>query len=169
MNRNILTLMGTFVLLVLLQVMLFNNLHLFGFINPMVYLFFIISYRFDSDQTLFIFLSFILGFTIDFLSQSGGAHSISALTIAFLRPVLIRNAFGVTAEIPTNFHNDSRTLNKTIFLAILIGIHHLLYFTFVFFNWNALYLILKNALLTSVISLTLIALLSSLYKKLNDS
>ena len=76
MNSSSLQLVSMFVLMVLLQVMLFNNLQLFGFINPMVYLFFIIMYRFESDQTLFILLSFILGFSIDFLSQSGGAHSI---------------------------------------------------------------------------------------------
>ena len=169
MNSSSLQLVSMFVLMVLLQVMLFNNLQLFGFINPMVYLFFIIMYRFESDQTLFILLSFILGFSIDFLSQSGGAHSIATLTIGFLRPLLIRNAFGVTAEIPTSFYNDSRTLNKTIFLALVISIHHLLYFSFVFFNWHAIYLILKNTLLASVFSLILIALLSSFYKKLNDS
>src|SRR5210317_1697720 len=136
MNSSSLQLVSMFVLMVLLQVMLFNNLQLFGFINPMVYLFFIIMYRFESDQTLFILLSFILGFSIGFLC-----------------PLLIRNAFGVTAEIPTSFYNDSRTLNKTIFLALVISIHHLLYFSFVFFNWDAIYLILKNTLLASVFSL----------------
>ena len=169
MNSSSLQLVSMFVLMVLLQVMLFNNLHLFGFINPMVYLFFIINYRFESDQTLFILLSFILGFSIDFLSQSGGAHTIATLTIGFIRPLLIRNAFGVTAEIPAGFQNDSRTLNKTIFLILVIGIHHLLYFTFIFFNWDGIYLILKNSLFTSLFSLILVALLSSLYTKLNDS
>jgi hypothetical protein len=51
----------------------------------------------------------------------------------------------------------------------VIGIHHLLYFTFIFFNWDGIYLILKNSLFTSLFSLILVALLSSLYTKLNDS
>ena len=169
MNRDTLALCSIFLLLVLLQVMLFNNLYLLGFINPMVYLFFIVVYRFENDQTLFILLSFLLGFAIDFLSQSGGAHTIATLTIAFLRPIIIRSAFGVTSEIPSSFQNDSRILSKTAFLALLIGVHHLIYYSIVFFNLNAFYLILKNTLLTSVFSLILIALVSSLYKKLNDS
>ena len=70
MNRDTLALCSIFLLLVLLQVMLFNNLYLFGFINPMVYLFFIVVYRFENDQTLFILLSFLLGFAIDFTNQS---------------------------------------------------------------------------------------------------
>ena len=59
----------------------------------MVYILFLVIYRFDYDQTFFILSSFILGFSIDFLSQSGGAHTISTLTIGFLRPTIIKYIF----------------------------------------------------------------------------
>ena len=62
MNRSTLTLTFSFVFLVLVQVMVFNNISLFGYVNPMIYLLFLVIYRFDNDQTLLIFLSFILGF-----------------------------------------------------------------------------------------------------------
>jgi len=169
MNTNSLTTISSFILLVLIQVLIFNNMYIFGFINPMIYLLFILIYRLDGDQTLFILISFILGFCIDFLSQSGGAHSIATLTVAFIRPLLIKYAFGVISEVPSNFYNDTRKVNKYSFLALVIGIHHLLYFILVYFSSSATYLILKNALLTSVFSLILIALASRFYKKLNDS
>ena len=169
MNSNVLSLIISFVILVLVQVFLFNNMFIFGFINPMIYLIFLVIYRFDNDQTLFIFLSFVLGFCIDFLSQSGGAHTIASLTIGSLRPLLIKYSFGVTSEVPSTFQNDSRRRNKYIFLTLLILIHHLLYFIIVYFNWSATYLILKNTLLTSVFSLILVALISRFYKKLNDT
>ena len=169
MNRNAVTLMILFVILVFVQVLFLNNMLLFGFINPMIYLLFLVIYRFENDQTLFILLSFILGFCIDFLSQSGGAHTIASLTIGFLRPLLIKYSFGVTSEIPSNFQDDSRTRNKYIFLALLIVIHHLVYFIVVYYNWSATYLILKNTILTSIFSLILISLLSRFFKKLNDT
>tara|TARA_S200000501_G_scaffold42443_1_gene34387 strand:- start:905 stop:1414 length:510 start_codon:yes stop_codon:yes gene_type:complete len=169
MNRDLITLLLSFVTLVLIQVILFNNINIFGFINPMIYLLFLVIFRFDSDQTLFILICFILGFCIDFLSQSGGAHTIASLTTGFLRPLLIKYSFGVTSEIPSTFQNDSRITNKFLFLGLLIGIHHLLYFIIVYFNWSAYYLILKNVILTSLFSLILIALVSNFYKKLNDS
>jgi len=90
----------SFILLVLAQVMVFNHLYIFGGINPMLYLLFFFVYRFESNQTLLIVLAFLLGFSIDFLSQSGGAHTIATLTIGFLRPLIIRYAFGVTMETP---------------------------------------------------------------------
>ena len=169
MNRDVLTLLFSFIILVLVQVVVFNNMYIFGFINPMIYMLFLVIYRFDSDQTIFILLSFVLGFFIDFLSQSGGAHTIASLTIGYLRPLLIKYSFGVTSDIPSTFQNDSRITNKFLFLGLLIGTHHILYFIIVYFNWSAAYLILKNAILTSVFSLILIALMSRFYKKLNDS
>lgn len=166
MNSNTVILMISFVVLVLVQVLFLSNMFLFGFVNPMIYLLFLVIYRFDNDQTLFIFLSFILGFCIDFLSQSGGAHTIASLTIGFLRPLLIKYSFGVTSEIPSNFQDDSRTRNKYIFLALLVVIHHLLYFIVVYYSWGATYLILKNTILTSVFSLILISLLFHFFKKI---
>ncbi len=169
MNRNVLTLIISFIVLVLVQVMFFNNMFILGFVNPMIYLLFLVIYRFDNNQTIFIFLSFMLGFCVDFLSQSGGAHTIASLNIGFLRPLIIKYSFGVTSEIPSTFQNDLRIKNKYLFLTLLILIHHLLYFVIVYFNLSATYLILKNTLFTSVFSLILIALISRFYKELNDT
>ena len=165
MNNSLLLTLSSFFILVFLQVLLFNNMYVFGFINPMIYLLFLVTYRFNGNQTFFILTSFLLGFCIDFLSQAGGAHSIATLSIAYLRPQIIRYAFGVTSEIPTSFANDTRSTNKFLFLSILIGLHHLLYYIVVYFNWDAFYLILKYGFLNSVFSLLLITLISSFYKK----
>ena len=112
MNRNNITLLISFILLVFFQTLVFNNLYLFGFINPMVYVLFLVIYRFDYDQTFFILLSFILGFLIDFLSQSGGAHTLSTLTIGFLRPSIIKYTFSVSSEMPVSFQDDNRIFDK---------------------------------------------------------
>ena len=153
----------SFILLVFAQVMVFNHLHIFEVINPMLYLLFFFVYRFESNQTVLIFLAFLLGFSIDFLSQSGGAHTIATLTIGFLRPLIIRYAFGVTMETPQSYFSDSRTLNKLIYLLLLVLLHHGLYFTLVYFSWEALSLIAKNTILTSIFSLILIGITLSFY------
>ena len=169
MSKNNIILLISFILLVFFQTLVFNNLYLFGFINPMVYILFLVIYRFDYDQTFFIISSFILGFSIDFFSQSGGAHTISTLTIGFLRPTIIKYIFSVSSEIPVSFQNDNRVLDKYLFLSFIVGLHHFLYFTIVYFNLDALSLIIKNTLLTFIFSLILIFLISIFYSKSNDS
>ncbi len=169
MNRNNISLLISFILLVFFQTLVFNNLYLFGFINPMVYVLFLVIYRFDYDQTFFILSSFILGFLIDFLSQSGGAHTLSTLTIGFLRPSIIKYTFSVTSEMPVSFQDDNRIFNKYLFLSTIVGLHHFLYFTLVYFNLEATSLIIKNTSLTFIFSLILISLISIFYSKSNDT
>ena len=164
MNSYILKTVVFFFSLLVLQVFVFNHINFLGGINPMLYLLFLINYRFDQDQTFFILLGFLLGFSIDLLSQTGGAHTIAALSISFLRPFIIRYSFGVIAETPKSFQSSPKTLNRLIFLFFTISIHHLIYFIFVYFSWDALYLILKNTFLSSIFSLILVILINSLYR-----
>ena len=153
----------SFITLVLGQVLIFNHLHIFGSINPIIYLLFFVFYRFESNQTFLILISFLLGFSVDILSQSGGAHTIASLTIGFLRPLIIKYAFGVTVEKPQSYFSDSRTLNKLVFLILLIAIHHLIYFSLVYFSFDSILLIIKNMFLTLLFSLILIGITLSFY------
>ena len=169
MNRKSLILLISFFSLVFFQIFVFNNMNIFGFVNPIIYIVFLVIYNFDSDQTLFILICFLLGFSIDFFSQSGGAHTIATLTMSFFRPILIRNSYGVTSEIPVSFHTDTRRINKYTFLSLLFILHHLIYFSIIFFDWTAIHLILKNTFLTFMFSLTLSIMVLNLYRKPNDS
>ena len=153
----------SFVFMVLGQVFLFNQMHIFGSINPILYLLFFTLYRFESNQTVLILLSFLLGFLIDFLSQSGGAHTIATLTLGFSRPLIIRYAFGVTMDPPQSYFSDPRTLNKFIYLLFIIILHHTLYFTLVYFSLDAIFLIAKNTLVTSIFSLILMGIILNFY------
>jgi hypothetical protein len=66
-------------------------------------------------------------------------------------------------ETPQSYFSDSRTLNKLIYLLLLVLLHHGLYFTLVYFSWEALFLIAKNTILTSIFSLILIGITLSFY------
>ena len=169
MNRKSLILLIAYFRILFFQIFVFNNMNIFGFVNPMIYIVFLVIYNFDSDQTLFILICFLLGFSIDFFSQSGGAHTITSLTMSFLRPILIRNSYGVTSEIPISFHTDTRRINKYTFLSLLFILHHLIYFSIVFFDLSAVHLILKNTFLTFMFSLTLSIMVLNLFRKPNDS
>ena len=114
MNSQILKMMGSFVLLILAQVLLFNQINIFGSVNPMLYLFFLVMYPFDQNQTFYIFIGFVLGFFIDFLSQTGGAHTIASLSVSYLRPIIMKYSFGLTSELPKSILTDPRKTNKLL-------------------------------------------------------
>ena len=164
MNSQILKMIGSFVLLIIAQVLLFNQINIFGFINPMLYLLFLVMYPFDKNQTFYIFIGFILGFFIDFLSQTDGAHTIASLTVSYLRPIIIKYSYGLTSEKPKSLLTDPRKTNNFFFLLVFISIHHLIYFAIAYFSADAFLIIIKNSLFTIIFSLILILLISSLYK-----
>lgn len=66
-------------LLILFQVLVFDNVDLFGFSDPAIYLVILITYRLTLDQFGFIFLGFATGFLLDLLTHTAGAHTIACL------------------------------------------------------------------------------------------
>lgn len=90
MNNKIIKFSLIFILLILLQLFLFNNIQFSGYVNPYVYILFILLLPFEIPSWLLLILSFLLGIIIDFFSGSPGMHSSATLLIGFLRPYVLR-------------------------------------------------------------------------------
>ena len=159
-----------FILLILIQVFILNNINLFGYLNPYLYVLFLITYSFKNNQSETIFLGFLLGFSLDLLSQSAGAHTIASLTIGFLRPYFAIFSFRLKlSELPENLiSKDTRILNKISFLFLMLFIHHFILFFIIFLDPNSIVLILKNSFFTSVFSIIVIWPILTLLEIKND-
>lgn len=78
-----------FILVVLLQVLVLNNIELNGYLNPFLYVFFILMLPFQTPNWLVLVLSFLIGISIDMFSDTGGLHAAATVLMGFLRePVL---------------------------------------------------------------------------------
>ena len=78
-----------FFILMLMQVLIFNNINLFGYTNPLIYIAFVFYYPLHKERSLFLFLSFLLGLSIDFFSNTGGINAAATLFIAYIRLPLL--------------------------------------------------------------------------------
>ena len=159
-----------FILLILIQVFVLNNINLFGYLNPYLYILFLIIYHFNNNQSETIFLGFLLGFSLDLISQSSGAHTIACLTIGFLRPYFAIFSFRLKlSELPENLiSKEARSLNKIGFLFLMIFVHHFILFFIIFLDIKSIFLILKNTFLTSLFSLIVIWPILTLLETKND-
>jgi len=79
-----------FILLMLLQILLFNNIQFSGYVNPYVYIMFILLLPIDIPSWLLLLLSFATGLLIDFFSGSPGMHSSATVLAGFVRPYVLR-------------------------------------------------------------------------------
>jgi len=168
MNRDNLILIFHFFLLLFLQSFLLNNINFFGFINPNLYVLFIIVYRLNGNPTVLIILGFLLGLLLDLLTQGSGGHTIATLTIAFLRQFIIKFSFGVNYEVPLGMIEGSLLSQRLLYLILMILIHHLLLFIVIYFSLDNSLTILKNTLFTSFFTFILVYISLGLFKEKND-
>lgn len=163
MNNAFLINIVRFILLVLAQVLVFNRLNFFGFINPMVYILFLYWYPIKENRATFIGLSFLLGLSVDLFSDTMALHSAATITIAYLRPAIMRFVFGINYEFQSFKLSNTTRAQQFTFLTLLILVHHLVYFSLEIFSIANLFLIVKRVLSIGFASIVLCLLFSSLF------
>ena len=84
--NNILLNILRFILLIAIQVLICNNVHLFGFLNPYIYILAILLLPLDIPKSGQYLAAFCAGFAVDCFFLTYGVHASAALLIAFVRP-----------------------------------------------------------------------------------
>ncbi|HYG51619.1 MAG TPA: rod shape-determining protein MreD [Flavobacteriales bacterium] len=79
-----------FLVLVLLQVLVLNEIQLGVYMNVYLYVLFILLLPFETPGWLILPLCFSLGFCIDISLNTLGLHTSAATFAAFVRPVVLR-------------------------------------------------------------------------------
>ncbi|MDT0620018.1 rod shape-determining protein MreD [Croceitalea vernalis] len=157
-----------FVLLVLIQVLIFNQLNFFGYINPLIYVLFFYWYPIRENRAIFILVSFLLGLLIDLFSDTLALHTMVAITLAYARPLIMRFCFGANFDFQGFTFKNSTRVQRITFLFILIIIQHVIYFSFEILSFSHILLILQKILFTSLATFILCILLSSLFATDNE-
>ncbi len=165
MNNLILVNSLRFITLVLVQVIILNNINFMGYINPYCYILFIILYPANSNRLLFLFLSFLLGLSVDMFSDSGGIHAAACVTIAYVRPVFLKSAFGMLYEHQTVKFKDTDLSPRLVYMIGLVTIHHLILFSLEVFNISKVLLILQKVVFSSIFTVILCLLITVLFSR----
>ncbi len=123
-----------FVVLVLLQVLVFNQVQLTGFLNPYIYVLFILLLPVSMPQYQVLLFSFMIGISVDWFSNTLGLHAASSVLMGFMRlPVM--NLVSQRESDQVNYPGLHQTGWRwfLLFASILVIIHHFfLFFTEVF-------------------------------------
>ena len=154
-----------FIVLVLLQVLILNNINFLGYINPYIYLLFILTFPFNGNKSLLIVLSFLIGLTIDLFGDSGGIHAAACVVIAYLRPVILKFSFGVSYEYNSIKINKVDFGQRLIYISVMVFLHHIVLFSMEIFNINHIMLLLKSTLFSGIFSIILILSSISIFSK----
>lgn len=151
-----------FILLLTVQIIIFNNMNFLGYISPYPYLLFIILYPVNGNKYGLLLASFLLGIILDIFSNSGGIHTTASIILAYYRPYLFKFSFGISYEYQTVRLNDVLTPERFSFILLSVLIHHIILFVLesfqISFFWDILLRILLSTTFTIIICIIIIYL-----------
>lgn len=155
-----------FVSLLLLQVLILNNIRLMGYINPYLYIVFVLVYPIKINRFPFLIFSFLLGLVIDTFTNSGGIHAFATLFIAYIRLFFIKSIFKKTESDYQSFSLSLESFDKVFnYVAILTIIHHFILFLLINFGFSNFINVLLNTIFSSIFTLILYFLGRFLFTK----
>lgn len=149
-----------FFILIVLQLLIFNNIEFSGYINPYIYVMFILILPAAIPSWVLLLLSFMTGFVIDLFSGTMGVHAFATVMAGFVRPwALSLNISAEAAEpemSPSSYRNGLRWF--LIYTIAVVMVHHLAlffveHFSFRSFGHTLLRVILSTAATTFFIVL----------------
>ena len=161
MNSNFILNIIRFITLLIIQIFVLNQINFGGWINPYIYILFIILYPINSNKFGFITASFLLGLIMDIFSDSGGVHATATLLLAYVRPSFLRFTFGLSYEYQTIRIAEKLSVDRFTFIMISILFHHLILFTLELYRFDLFFEIITRTILSTIF--TFIICIISIY------
>ncbi len=168
MKNSVSVNIARFIALMIVQIYIFNNVNLFGYINPYPYILFLLVFPFTANRAVYIFIAFLTGLTMDMFGNSGGVHAAACLFLAYLRPVALRFSFGVSYEYNAIKLSKVSFYERFIFISIMVLIHHLVLFLLEVFNISNILYTLNKTLITSIFTIILCVTINILFSSRNE-
>jgi len=149
-----------FIFLVLMQVLIFNNIELGGYLNPYIYVLFILLLPFDTPRWLLLIIGFMLGLSVDILSETMGMHTSATVLMAFLRPSVLsmfspREGYEKGSLPRIHFYGIQWFVQYTL---VLVFAHHTMLFLTEIFRIQDFFHILLRIILSTLFSVSIISL-----------
>ena len=156
-----------FVLIVLIQGLVIQNIQINEYLNPMIYPVMILLLPFELNVLATLLVALVLGLSVDAFGNGFGLNASATLVLAYLRPPLLklikpRDGYDTTL-LPTI--HDMGKLWFLSYATLLLFIHHLWFFTVEIFRFDLFFLILSKTISSVVFSLLLIILFQYIFYK----
>ena len=147
-----------FVVLVLVQVLILNNIQISGLINPYIYILFVLLLPFNIQGYFLLGFSFLIGITIDIFGNTPGIHAGATVLLGFIRPGLA-SLISSRELIEKGTTPNMTQLGFASFIkykVISVLIHHLVLFFAETFSFGDILETLLRWILSSLFSILII-------------
>ena len=156
-----------FVLLMLLQVLVLNNMNLGGYINPYVYILFILLLPAGMNKSGVLILAFLTGITIDIFGNTPGLHAAATVFMAYLRPSVFKLFFQNIEFSGSDEAGPSKVGLGGFFkyALVMVFLHHCVLFTLEVLSFTNMLFTLYSILLSTLVTTFLIMVIVMFFSK----
>lgn len=148
---------GRFLLLLLLQVLLINNLQFLGVCHPYIYIFSLLVMPITLPRWADMLIGGVVGLILDMFCNSLGVHIAACIMLMYVRPYLI-GAYVSDRERLTD-EIDVRSIGVVNFVKytiLLVLLHHTMVFFLTAWSVQHFWFTLLEVVVSSIVSILLI-------------
>lgn len=149
-----------FVVVILFQVLVLNNVMINGYMIPYIYILFILLMPFETPRWVQLLSGFALGLAMDLFTGTLGMHTAASVLVAFVRPYLLQLLASRDGYEPETFPRIHYYgfLWFLKYAALIVVIHHLALFYLEVFQLKHFFSTLLRVILSSILSTSTIVL-----------
>ena len=147
-----------FIILLLLQVLLMNNIEFSSYLNPQLYLLFLLMLPFETANWLLMLLGFFTGISIDYFNDTMGMHAAACTFIMYLRPKVLK-FFSPRDGYEPGVQPTVKALGPVwyfYYAGIMIVSHHFLLFFIEVFRFSEFFHTFFKIIVSSIFTLIVI-------------
>ena len=149
-----------FLVVILFQVLVMDNVMINGYLIPQVYLLFMLLMPFETPRWMQLVSGFLLGMGIDLFLNTPGMHTFATVAVAFVRPYFLnllapRDGYEPDSFPRIHYYGFLWFLKYTV---IIVFIHHFILFYLEVFQLNDFLPTLLRVILSSILSTSTIVL-----------
>lgn len=154
-----------FLVFLILQLFIFNQIEFFEYGYCFVYLGFLLMLPYDLDKVLGLIIGFVIGLLFDISYQTGGIHTAASVFVMFIRPGLLallnpKSGFELGMKLTVS---QMGWIWYLIYGGILIFLHHLIIFNLNAFDFSYFFKSLMLASFSALISFSMIITVQALF------
>ena len=148
---------GRYIVVMLLQVLLFDQLQLWGVCHPYIYILCLLMMPITLPHSVDMIIGAGVGLIMDTCCNSLGVHMAACILLMFIRPYLIGAI--VNDKDRLNEQLTLRTLGMEAlikYVVIMVLIHHLTVFSLAAWSWAHIGFVLLETLVSSILTMCII-------------
>ena len=156
-----------FIILVGVQVLIIKNIELGRFINPFIYVLFLIVLPFETPKWALLFCGFIIGITIDMFYNTAGMHAAACVFMAYVRPGVLK-LFSPRDGYEFGTQPTVQYLGVPWFLSysgILVLLHHFILFYLEIFRFSEFFSTFFRVIVSTIFTILLIVITQYLFNR----